>query len=1141
MIRKITLLFLACLGMQYAAYAQSCGFDLKHKQLLSTNPAYAQKVEAHNAQWADHVALQQFIQNNMSNIVVDDPNGTGKAYEIPVVIHVIHTGGALPSAYNPSDGQLTAMINYLNQAFASVWISYPDSMNGGTHVPIRFALAQRDENCNATTGIVRVNGSATLGADYTNGGVELSTTNGVPELNVKNLSRWNTTKYYNIWIVNRIDGEDGTVPGNPFTGGYAYFPGAPATLDGTVMLASQATQGEITLVHEMGHAFGVYHTFESPVDGTCAPNANCATDGDRVCDTDPHLQSPFNCPAAATNTCTGMPNGNVVRNFMDYSSCQDRFTPGQRDRMVNSILTNTSRRNLIGGLGGQAPDPLFPMQCTSPAVTANSLNIGPRRVRVKQNSSGLTLLDYNSGGYNDDNNQYFIDNTCHMGATLISGEVDSMFVTVGSSNTHVRVYIDYNSDGAFNNVTELVTTQLGTGTLGFEVDLPTVADIPTLALCTPLRMRVVTDRAANPVPTFCSTLQGQIEDYTVYLRASGGGGGGSATVAASIITNNPSCFGDALTFTATPSTGVSASFQWFRNGTPIVGATNDTLITSVPNHNDQVFVRIYYATVCSADSATSNIITVLRSNAVPPTVTIGVTGGSIPNCIDDTLKLSVINTGNPGNNPTYQWQINGINVPGETGTTFNVVNVASGSSVTVVMTSNSSCAIPTTATSNAIVVLHAPITPTVSIALTNGNNPGCPGQVLTFTAFPANAGDPSDITYQWRVNGVNAGPNAPVFVGIFNNNDVVDVVLSTTSSCATVSSVTSNNIQIIFTANTQTVTINNVTGMPICSGRPVSFTSQTTNSGNGPSFQWRINGVNVPGATAPNFTTTTLAPGDLVTLVVTSTSICVGNPIAVSNTIVAGIIPSAVPVVSIPLIQGSNPGCEDSTMTFQANIVNLGSNPNGIWFVNGVQVGTGLTFTTNTLDSGDIVAFQVNQTDGNCYTQDTVLVLDTMILYDTPEEPILSLLGNMLFVNNNQYNYYEWYGPNGQLIPGEHTQWYHPVMPGNYYVIRFNGACGAPISNIINISLLDIKDMELGSLKVYPNPTSGVITLDWGADKVSRSLELYNMLGQTVLTETVDNNNKKVLNISSLAAGAYHLVIKDNEGNKHSMKITLTK
>jgi len=780
------------------------------------------------------------------------------------------------------------------------------------------------------------------------------------------------------------------------------------------------------------------------------------------------------------------------------------------------------------------------MLCTSPPVTANSFNIGPRRVRVKQNSNGLTLLDYNSGGYNDDNNQFYIDNACHQGATLLSGDVDSIFVTVGSSNTHVKVYIDYNSDGAFNEGNELAATGLGTGTQGFEIDVPTVADIPTLALCTPLRMRVVTDRGANPVPTSCNIVQGQIEDYTVYIRAAGGGGG-TATVSASLLTNNPSCFGDALTFTATPSTGVSPSFQWFRNGTPIAGATNDTLITSVPNNNDQVFVRIYYATTCSADSATSNVITVLRSNAVPPTVTIGVTQGSIPNCIDDTVTLSVINSGNPGNNPTYQWQINGLDVPGATGTSFAVVNVASGSSVTVIMTSNSTCAVPTTATSNAIIILHAPITPQVSIALTNGNNPGCPGQTLTFTAFPLNAGDPSDISYQWRVNGVNAGPNAPVFTGIFNNNDIVDVVLSTTSSCATVSSVTSNNIQIIFTANTQTVTINNVTGMPICSGKPVSFTSQTTNSGNGPSFQWRINGVNVPGATAPNFTTSTLAPGDLVTLVVTSTSICVGNPIAISNTIVAGIIPSSVPIVSIPLIQGSNPGCEDSVMTFQADVIDMGSNPNGIWFVNGVQVGTGLTFTTSTLDSGDIVTFQVNQTDGNCYTSDTVIISDTMILYDTPEEPILSLIGNMLFVNNNIYMYYDWFGPNGQQIPGEHTQWYHPVMPGNYYVRRYNAACGSPLSNIINISLLDIKDIELGSLKVYPNPTSGLITLDWGTDKVTRSLELYNMLGQTVLTETVNDKSQKVLNISSLAAGAYHLVIKDNDGNKHSIKITLTK
>ncbi|MBL7718326.1 MAG: T9SS type A sorting domain-containing protein [Flavipsychrobacter sp.] len=1135
MIRKITLLFLACFGIQFGASAQYCGFDHKHQQLLSNNPAYAQNVQAMNAQWSQEAAMKQFLQQNLGQLVADNNNGLGKVYEIPVVIHVVHTGGAVGTIYNPSDAQLIGMINYLNQAFAAMWGTYPDSMTGGTHVPIRFALAQRDTNCNVpsgTPGIVRVNGSSV--AEYVANGVELSTSLGAPEVNVKNLSRWDVNRYYNIWIVNKIDGEDGTV--GSFTAGYAYLPPAPANLDGTVMLATQATQGEITLVHEMGHALGLYHVFEGGSTSVCPPNANCNTDGDLICDTDPQMQSTFNCPTG-TNPCTGMPFGGAVHNFMDYSSCQDRFTQGQRDRMISTLLQY--RRNMIGALAGQ------PMQNPTAAVcnfppqgnVGNSFNLGPRRVRIKDDI--YTYLDYNSGGYNDEANQYYIDRTCHNGAVLEAGTVDTVLISVGNNSQWVQVYIDYNNDGVFNGMEAVYLGTPQNGTHSFVLNVPTLGTNPDLALCTPLRMRVVTERAADLAPNSCFTNNAQIEDYSLIIRATGVSGG-TGSVTASLLTNNPSCFGDTLTFVATPSNGISPAFQWFVNGTAVPGATNDTFISNTPGNNAQVMVRIYYATTCSADSADSAPITVLRSNAVPPTVTMGVTYGSIPNCIDDTLTFSVLNTGNAGNNPTYQWQSNGIDIPGETGTSYTAANIPNNATITVILNSSSACAVPTSATSNGIVVTHGALTPSVGIALTNGNNPGCPGQILEFTATPANAGNISNISYQWRVNGINAGPNAPVFTGLFNNNDIIDVILTTTSSCATTPTATSNSITIIYTAVMQTVAITNVTAFPICSGRPVSFTSATTNSGNGAVYQWQVNGQNVFGANGPNFTTSTLAPGDLVTLVVTSSSICVGNPTAVSNTIVAGIIPSSVPDVTISLLQGSNPGCEDSVITFQGNINNFGTNPDGNWFVNGVFVGNGLTFTTATLDSGDVVTFMANQTDGACYTLDTVEVDMDMILYQTPQNPILSLLGNMLFINNNPYNYYEWFGPNG-LIVGEHTQWYHPTIPGNYYVIRYNGACPSSISNIINISLLDIKDIEQGSMKVYPNPSNGLVTIDWGTEKVSRKIDVYNAVGQGLMHEEIAGESRKVLNLSHFAAGVYFLVVKNDEGATHTIRLTLTK
>ena len=59
--------------------------------------------------------------------------------------------------------------------------------------------------------------------------------------------------------------------------------------------------------------------------------------------------------------------------------------------------------------------------------------------------------------------------------------------------------------------------------------------------------------------------------------------------------------------------------------------------------------------------------------------------------------------------------------------------------------------------------------PTVSIAPSTTNDV-CAGNPLTFTATTQNADAP---TYQWTVNGANAGTNSTTFTGVFNNGDAV--------------------------------------------------------------------------------------------------------------------------------------------------------------------------------------------------------------------------------------------------------------------------------------------------------------------------------------------------------------------------------
>ena len=128
MIRKITLLLLLCISVVNATYAQqACGFDQAHQQLLNQNTAYAQNVNTFNAQVA------QWLNNNPNINSLVTTNAAGDTiFEIPVVVHVMHTGGAIGSVYNISDARIDTTIDYVNETFNATWPSYPNTSNGGT-------------------------------------------------------------------------------------------------------------------------------------------------------------------------------------------------------------------------------------------------------------------------------------------------------------------------------------------------------------------------------------------------------------------------------------------------------------------------------------------------------------------------------------------------------------------------------------------------------------------------------------------------------------------------------------------------------------------------------------------------------------------------------------------------------------------------------------------------------------------------------------------------------------------------------------------------------------------------------------------------------------------------------------------------
>jgi hypothetical protein len=337
---------------------QPCGFDIKHNRLMQSDPNYAKTIRANDE------AIRVYISKHPELLKSGGTtqNRMMATVYIPVVVHVMHTGGAVGTIYNPTDAQIQGAINYLNQVYNGTFPGMTSPAGGiaAGDLEVQFAFAQRTPSCGATNGIDRVDASSI--PNYTAHGVNVFNATGCSDITLKNFARWNPADYYNIWLVNKIDDADGT--SGQFVAGYAQFAGGSPTTDGTVMLATQMVSGEKTLPHEIGHALNLYHPFQGssgydnppgPVVGDCPANSNCNTQGDRVCDTDPIYNNlnettsvySFACRSGANICNGGAPYSiNTENNFMSYTNCYTLFTVGQKARMT-AALSLSDRASLI--------------------------------------------------------------------------------------------------------------------------------------------------------------------------------------------------------------------------------------------------------------------------------------------------------------------------------------------------------------------------------------------------------------------------------------------------------------------------------------------------------------------------------------------------------------------------------------------------------------------------------------------------------------------------------------------------------------------------------------------------------------------------------------------------------------------------
>jgi len=510
--------------------------------------------------------------------------------------------------------------------------------------------------------------------------------------------------------------------------------------------------------------------------------------------------------------------------------------------------------------------------------------------------------------------------------------------------------------------------------------------------------------------------------------------------------------------------------------------------------------------------------------------------GSDTTCPGTQLTFTAVETNDTMTGTIFRWYANdaytGISID-----TFITTALNNGDSVYCKIFFTNSLGFADSFQSNTLTIYRSTaVVPTVLASLTAGSNPDCPGHPLTFTAYPGNGG-PGPL-YQWRVDGIDVpGATSNTYTNIFNDNDTVTVMMVSNSTCAAPTDTAySNWIEVIHDSLTATLAMS-VMYNPICVGTPDTFTAVAANEGMGASIYWFVNGIQVPGAIGPMYATDTLHNGDIVYAMLIAPDDCVINDTTISTAVTMTVLPNVNPMVSVSMTNGANPGCIDSAVTFTATWSDGGVAPDLLWLINDTVNASGTASFTHTYRNGDLLSFRLRTTDGGCYVNDSVTTAAVLMVRDsTPVAPLISLIDDELVANTA--GTYIWYF-NGVVIPGANGQIYHPAGIGYYTARRDTGNCPSEFSNVIFVSLLKVSDVNGSRVNIYPNPTKGMITLDWG-QTVTAQITVTNMIGQVMLTEMVNGSSRHNTDMSRLPAGNYAVTVRDEYGNASVHKVQLT-
>ena len=322
-------------------------------------------------------------------------------------------------------------------------------------------------------------------------------------------------------------------------------------------------------------------------------------------------------------------------------------------------------------------------------------------------------------------------------------------------------------------------------------------------------------------------------------------------ITASITASGTTTFCSGKSVLLSANTGTGLTYQWKKDGNEITGATSSTYSATTSGR----YTAVVFNNGCPS---TSNTIDVTVTIPFPVNIT---ANGSTNICTGGSVLLQ----GEQVAGYVYDWRLNEDTIPGAHQYQYAAFQAGSYTlSVTF-----GGC----TVTSEPIVVTEV----FSSIQVTpDSDQTICQGDSIQLQAAIG-----VGYTYQW-LKGGSAITGATSSAYVAKSTGVYSVSI-TSPQCSGISNAVTINVS---TSNAATISISITAGSnPTCSGNSITFTANVTNGGINPTYQWKVNGVNV-GTNSNTFTSNSLLNGSLVNCVLNSSiANCSGSSSSTSNSI----------------------------------------------------------------------------------------------------------------------------------------------------------------------------------------------------------------------------------------------------------------